>query len=199
MDIEKRKNQIITELYESGKLQEKIKMICYQHRIPTDADIQSDILQVAMENLIKYDTNKFIEAYTDNPNRIIGLAVRIILRNGVYVDKRSAGGFKKSIAQQILHQSTYNTLVTVNTVDDIHDEFSKILKSDDTDPEEYETNYQNMWDYVRSNLNEFETMILNMVLEEKKPKGKKFKAEFEELKEKIKELINEFNEWKNNN
>jgi hypothetical protein len=195
MTLQQQKDKALTELFKSKILKDKIEYICFKHKIPRNAGIQEDILQVCFENLINYPTDKFMEAYNDNPSRIVGLAVRIILRTGVYSDKRSASGFRKSIGQQILHQSTLNTLTHLSSYDSDNDDdsdgFGLQLFSNDFDVMEFEEDYENMWKNVRSNITENEEQLLDFALENNIPKMKgAVKKNYIALLPKIKTIIN---------
>jgi len=191
------KTKAITELYKNKELQDKIQGICINHGIPLQAGIQEDILQTAMEQLILYPTDKFCEAYLDNPRRIFGLTIRIILRNGVYYDNRTPNGHRKSVAQQILKGSNLNTLLHVNSTDN-HDEFNLIAPQDEYD-EEYEIIYQQMWHFVKQNLSKPHQELLDILLQLKKTRIKYHqKKEIPQLLKIVKELITEYKneyEW----
>lgn len=190
---EKIKTDAITELFNSKNLHEKVNTICYKHRIPLDCDIQSDILQVAFEHLWKYDTDKFIEAYQDNPNRILGLGVTLALRKGVYLDKRTSKSWSHSIAQQIIHQSTLNTLQHISSTNDKEDDYNLPQYQIDNNVLEEERYEENMWIYIRENIDEYENMILDIILnpEPIKLKGK-LKKDYVKLLPKLKSIIIEY-------
>ncbi len=78
------KNKIISELFLSGELQSKIDGILQRHHFPIHADLQNDIIQHTFEQLLNYDSDTLISMYNDNPKRLVGLAVRIMLRTGIY-------------------------------------------------------------------------------------------------------------------
>ena len=188
------KDQALTDLFNSQILQKKIEYVCVKHRIPLSADIQSDILQVVFENLVKYPLDKFVDTYNDNPNRIVALATKMILWKGVYVDKRIAKGFNHTIAQQILHASTLNTLEHISsTIEDDTDSFNipQIALDDDSDDDD-----NPMWNYVRMSLNKDENDLLNIILAPTyKLKGSQKKL-YPQLLEKIKDLITQYNKTK---
>lgn len=190
---EKIKAQAITELFNSKELQKKIEFICLRHNIPLMSDIQSDILQVTFENLAKYDTDKFVQAYLQNPARILGLATTIAVRKGVLTNKNSKSP-KHSIAQYIMHQSTLNTDYHINTTDDEAFENLNInLTADDDVLEEYENENENMWFYVKQQLTTKELEILELVLQHNPIKLKgEIKKRYITLLPKLKEIITQY-------
>lgn len=196
---EELKTKVIEDLYSSGEIQQKIEYICYKHFIPKDSFINEDILQVVMENLWKYDTNKFIDAYLDNPNRILGLAVTLALRKGVYKDERTSKFWNQSIAQQILHQSTLNTYQHIDTTQDNTNDYNIIqISTDDNETMEFERNNEMMWSYVKVNLTQYENNILNIALTMNSPKMKgKIKKDYIKLLPKLKSIIIEFKKMQN--
>lgn len=194
------KTQGITELFKDKRLKETIHYVCIKHRIPLEADIQSEILMVVMENMVKYDTNKFVEAYTDKkkPDRILKLAKKMVLWKGVYIDKRCKKYWQHSIAQQIMFQSNLNTLEHVDSCDDTTNDYNLPQTAQEDNVEEIEQDNSQMWDYVRKNLTNEENAILYLCLQphtQPKMKGK-LKKNYQNLLLKLKVIITEF---KNNN
>lgn len=182
------KNKAITDLFNSGELQKKITYICNQHRIPPYSQIHDDILQVVMENLCKYNTDKFIQAYKENPKRILALSVTLALRKGVYKDTRTSKYWSHSIAQQILHQSTLNTLEHISsTIEDDTNEYNlpQISINDIyEEPEEHQ-----MWDCIEQQLTVEENELLQQHLQpDFKPK-KQVKKMLPEFYIKLKQII----------
>lgn len=183
--LEQIKAQAITELFTNHKqeLMEKIDGICIRHRIPLNASIQDDILQVVFENICKYNTSKLVEAYQDNPRRLFGLAVTLAVRKGVLLDKRTASGFNHTIAQRIMHQSVLTTLDHIDVTADDTEDFNLPQMYIDDSPDLYELEHEQqssacMWQYVRQRLSEDEEVLLNLLLQPDKPKlkGKQKKA-----------------------
>ena len=200
MTNEQLKAKALTDLFNSQELQAKIKYVMIKHQIPFDASIEDDILQVTFENLAKYDTEKFVEAYQDNPKRILGLAVKIILWKGVYIDKRIPKGFNHTIAQQILHASTFKTLQHISaTVEDSTEDFNIIQIGDNYNDEEITENEAllmaeeqdqiAMWQFVRSKLSVEETELLNVTLQPKYKLRGKQKRLYPSFLLKLKDII----------
>lgn len=207
------RNNALTDLFNSTELREKIKSLMFKFFIPLHADLESDILQVVFENLIKYDLDKFIEAYLDNPKRILALALSLAKRKGCYKDLRYGKGYNASIAQQILHTSTLNTLQHIspticgNDKDEIfsntYDHFNIILKNDDQGyytleeqiesdhiKDENEAFHINMWRNIRQNLTQQENKTLQLILDPRHVKIKgKLKKDYLQLLERIKTII----------
>lgn len=194
---EKKKLQIktkaITELFNSKELHNKLPFIFDKHRLPTGANIQDDVIQVTFENLWKYDTDKFIEAYQNNPKRILALAVTICLRKCIYKDNRTKAFWNHSIAQQIVNQSTLNTLQHIDSCnEESRDNFNLPQTGTDNYNDEDDNYSENMWQFVRNKLSVDEVEILNQCFEFNiKFKGQK-KKDYLNLLPKLKEIIEEF-------
>jgi len=199
MNQEQIKNKALTQLFNDQRLRDTIQYVCIKHKIPLDAHIQDDILQVIFENLIKYPTAKFVEAYEDNPIRILKLAKKILLWKGVYTDKRSKKGWNHSIAQQLIYQSTLATLQHIDSIDTTTDEYNiplfndhdAILEQEEDDEE------KQMWLYVKQNITTEENQILDTQLQQqpKKLKGIEKKI-FQNLLPKMKIIITNFKNQK---
>lgn len=189
---ERIKHQAITDLFNSNMLEEKIKGMLYRYRVPINAEIQNDVLQTVFLELTRYNTDKFVEAYLDNPKRIFALAITIAYRSGFGYDKRTQSGHNKSIAQKILHQSTLNTLQHIDTNADDTDDFNlpQVAIDDIPDEEDHQPFTSDMWQYVKQRLNEEEEGLLNLMLQPEPPKLKGIqKKEFVRLKEQLKTII----------
>lgn len=191
------KDKAITDLFNSGIIQAKIKGICIRHNISLDTDIPNDILMVTFENICKYDLNKFYEMISDkkNPNRLIGLATTIAVQKGVFKHKTKSKYWIHSIAQQILHASTFNTQYHINPTE--NDEDFNIQVESEIEIDETEMDNENMWEYVRLKLSVDEIEILDTLLlpESQQPKLKgEFKKQYKALLPKIKIIITEYNQ-----
>lgn len=210
---ERIKHKAITELFNSKQLQKKLEGIMERHNLPTQAGIQDDILQTTFEHLSKYPTNKIVEMYKDNPTRLVGLGMKIMIKEGVLADLRSPAGYRYKTASNILHLSNLGTYRTANnneegkyinnnnhhinpsnTLDD--DDYESVsLKYDDEDEKEEEINQQ-MWIYVRNHLTplEEETLDYALVLPSSKMR-KQLKKDYFKLLPKLKELITTFKKY----
>lgn len=193
---QKIKDKALIELFNDERLTNTIEYVCIKHQIPLNADIQSDIKSVVFENLIKYDLDKFVEAYQDEPDRILKLAKKMVLWKGVYQDKRCKKSWMHTIAQQIIHQSTLNTLEHIDSIDESTDDFN--LPQADTNDllirNEDEENEIQMWEYVRSQLTNLENEVLDVALLPTPPKMKgTLKKQYQALLPKLKIIITEYN------
>jgi hypothetical protein len=161
------KEQIITELYKSGQLQEKLVGIMYRHKIPMNADLQNDIIQTTFLNLTEYDTNKLIEAYENNPKRILALAVTIMLRKCILKDKRY-GNNKHSLLTSLLYSSSLNTNnIPITPTDDYDENF--YMHSVIQEEEEMEmTDYYELWEYLKTKLNKEDKLLINKLFNKQK-------------------------------
>ncbi len=186
------KNKAITDLYNSKQIHNKLPGIMTRHRIPMHAEIENDIIQVCFENLSKYPTDKFVEAYQDKKERIVGLAVRILLTKCIYKDSRIPKGWNHSIAQQILFGGVLNSLDHIDSTSDDTDNFNIPQISPHLE-EEYEEENIQMWSYVKRQLNNEENQILNSCLQPNSSKMKGLvKKQYQALLPKLKIIITEY-------
>lgn len=207
LSLEKQKEIILTELYNSGQLQDKVYWALNRHRIPNQAGIQDDIIQEIFLNLSKFNTKELVEIYNDNPKRVLGLAVTIMSRKGLSHDKRSQYGYKSSPAAEIMHLSNIGTytLANINNQDEhtttSNHSISPFEKDDDkefdipdrNDPEDIEERENEMWSFVRNQLTpmEEETLDYALVLPPSKMR-KQLKKDYYKLLPKLKTLITDF-------
>jgi hypothetical protein len=177
------KDKILTELFNSNQLQDKLPGIMARHHIPMKAGIEDDIIQTTFENLCMYDTDKMIEAYNNNPKRILALGVTIMLRKCILKDKRY-NNINHSLTTFMLYTSSFNTAnTTINHTDTFDTElFTLPNKIDD---EEEGVDYFEMFEYVKLNLNKTEIKLLNKIIK----KEKVDKTIKKELLNKIKSIL----------
>ena len=178
------KNNIITELFNSGLIQEKISGMCYRNFISRDTYIQEDILQEVFFHVSKVPVETVIEMYEDNPSRLIGLSVRIIAWKGLSGLNNTKLQPKHSVAKHILFASNLNRAMPLSlNGNENKQEYLFIEKNclgDDAD----------IWATFESELNEedlafLETFIFN------KAKGrnrKEVKKKYECIVDKIKAI-----------
>ena len=209
---QKQKELILTELYNSGQLQQKLEGILERHRIPKEADIQSDIIQTTFEHLTKYNTEKMLEAYYDNPKRILGLGVRILIKKNILQDNRTPGGYKHSTAPNILHLSNLASFRLNEKTDEEDYLLTTNYYLNHTDYTEQEETYNSlpaigcfetddeeernieMWEFIRNELTplEEETLDYALILPPNKMR-KHLKKDYLKLLPRLKQLITEFN------
>jgi hypothetical protein len=178
------KNNILTELYNSGQLQHKLIGIMKRHNIPGNAEIQDDIIQTTFLHLTEYDTIKMIDAYTQNPKRILALGVTIMLRKCILKDNRYNNP-KHSLAEYILYGSPLKSYNSSITPTDEFDEYLILSTDEKFEDIDDETDYFELWQYVLTQLNKEEKILLNNLLLKNKVPNKDKKS----LNKKIKEII----------
>jgi hypothetical protein len=188
-------NQALTKLYNSNIIQDKIEGYMYRYRIPNQADIQSDCLQQCFVEIMKYDEDKLVEMILDNPKRLVGLAVTILNSKQIFGLEKRAKKYWTGIAHNILHQSTYNTAYHINTTDmESHENQNiNLTATDDFENIEMEYERQQMWNYVREQLDPQEQEILDTHLSVSEP-TKDEKKQIKKLLPKLKELITKYNQ-----
>jgi hypothetical protein len=160
------KNEILTELFNSGQLQEKLVGVMQRHYLPINADLQNDIIQTTFEHLCLYDTDKMIEAYQDNPKRILALGVTIMLRKCILKDKRY-GNVNHSLTTFLLYTSSFNTQNTSITPTDTFDTELFTLP-DIQDEQEDGVDYLQMFEYLKLNLTKTENKTLLKIMQKEK-------------------------------
>lgn len=190
---EQLKNKAITDLFNSGIIQGKIDSMNHRYRMPPNAGIQDDVLQAVFEQLSKYNTDKIIEMLNDNPKRLVGLATRICYSTHGYGKDHRTKKFWVGTAQGIMNNSTLSTLTYIDVNTETMDELHTPLIGCPDDVEQREIEYINMWKYIRDNLDEYENMILEMILnpEPAKMKGR-LKKDYQQLLLKMKGIILDF-------
>jgi hypothetical protein len=162
------KDKILTELFKSNQLQEKLPGIMARHHIPMKAGIQDDIIQTTFENLCMYDTDKMIEAYNHNPKRVLALGVTIMLRKCILKDKRY-NNHKHSLTTFLLYASSFNTAnETINHTDSYDEELFTLPAKQDVEDIEDGVDYLEMWEYIKLNLTKPEIKILNKIIQKEK-------------------------------
>lgn len=178
------KNKIITELYTSNKLQEKLVGIMHRHHIPTNAQIEDDIIQFTFQQLLEYNTEKMIEAYQDNPNRVLALGVTIMLRKCILKDKRYNSP-KHSLTEYLLFGSSLRG----SNISFDNEPNSKELYDHEDIPENEKLDYKEMWDYFYDLLTNKEKILIKKLLKKEKVPNKQKKL----LYIKIKMILNNKN------
>lgn len=156
-----RRDKILTDLYNSGVLQNKLNGIMYRHSIPKKFDIESDIIQETFLHLSRIPAATLIEMYEDNPKRILGLATTIMVRKGV-AEHNVTHNPKHSIAQWIMYGSTVKSIIDYTNEKESNLLFS--ITDDDTELEEILEEHK-MWEYIRQNLTQPEQQLLDEILE----------------------------------
>lgn len=195
---QKKKERILTELFNSEQLQKIIPTIVYKAGLPMDAEIQQDILQETFYWLQRMELNKFLNAYNRNPKEIVALAVSTAARKGVYTDKkRNPNGkwWTHSIGQSIVHASTLNSkyhIVTTNPSDKANNNID-LEDSNFLDLEEKETYNTEMWQHVKDMLPSSDIRLLNVLLKHKHTKliGNR-KKQYKELLPKLEQIITQY-------
>jgi hypothetical protein len=194
----KTKDQIITELFKSGKIHEKVSGICFRNGIKKDTKIEEDIVSETFFHLSKKKETDLQEMYEDNPDRIVGLAVRIAIRKGVLTHSQYPSYPKHSLAKFILFTSNLNQTSSLSPSETIEDDYgvlndSQIILTDTSHEEDPEVE---LWKLIRGNLTEEENDFLDKLLNQKKGRGR-YKMEILEkmiaLKERIKQIVTENN------
>lgn len=193
VDLHTRKNKILTDLYTSNAIQDKVTNLLIRHKYPLGMDIQSDIVQETFLHMSKIPAETIIEMFEDNPARLIGLATTIMVRKGVLKNKETQSP-KHSIANWIMYGSSCGE---IQREEDEHPiDLLENMTNDDFEDD------SPMWEFIYKNLNEEETKTLDQLLErikQKKRIGVKRKTtKYYRLKLKLKLLITVYQKQKEN-
>jgi hypothetical protein len=194
----KTKAHIITELFKSGKIHEKVSGICFRNGIKKDTQIEEDIVSETFFHLSKKKEADLQEMYEDNPDRIVGLAVRIAIRKGVLTHSQYPSYPKHSLAKFILFTSNLNQTASLSPSETTEDGYGTlndphIVLADTSYEEDPEVE---LWKLIRSNLTEEENAFLDQVLNQKKGRGRykmEMLARMNALKNRIKQIVTENN------
>jgi hypothetical protein len=123
LDYDKRKNEILTEYVNSKKLttlKYKIRNICFRYYVTDYSKIAEDVLAEVLLQLAKYNSEKLVTAFEENPNSLEGISVRIAQRCFT-VKKKSPDNPNHSFGTKLLHTSTFksfNSISHTETYDD---------------------------------------------------------------------------------
>ena len=199
---EKIKADAISKIYTCGIIQKKINSLMYRYFLPIECDIQSDILHETFLGLSKYNTDKFLLAHfdLDNPNRMVGLAVRIMVMANCAKHSKKPDYPKHNFTKWVLFASNLNKIEVVNNTENESEttpEWDAINKNYDVNDDDNVD--ARMWIFVRENINEKENTLLDNHLNKfyKKPKmvGQEninYKQQNEEFLQKLKIIITQF-------
>jgi len=76
------KNRIISSLFESGVLQNKVQGICFRKKINKDTRFSEDGVQEVFLQLCSRPADEIIEMFEDRPERLIGRLILILRCQG---------------------------------------------------------------------------------------------------------------------
>lgn len=183
------KDRIITELYNSGAVQKKCAGFLFRNSIKQDTQIGEDSVQETFYWLSRYPTDKLIEAYEDNPNRVLALCVTI-LRFKCF--SRATSGYPRhSLAWWILNFSNLNSLSYYDSTEEgeeSKDNNRHFVLADQPDAA------NELWETVRGELTATENQDLDMFLNLEKKRGqlkKDMKERYNNLLKRIEDIITE--------
>lgn len=199
------KNKILTDLYNSGDVHKQVNIICFKNNIKPDTLIAEDIVQLTFTHLSNYDMDKMIEAYMDNPKRILALACRIAINKGVASNPLRPNYYRHSLGKMILFGSNFQQLASISETEhlDQSDSRNYILADPDTDiDEEYIDEQERLWKTIRAGLDKEELKWLEFFLDnenEKQLRLKSIKREYDILINKIRNIlkVNEYDTRRN--
>lgn len=189
---EKFKDKIITDLYNSGEIQKKLKNLLIRNNFPLGFDLESDVLQNTFYYLCRISADQLIEMHLDNPRRIVGLAVSIMVRKNVLQNKVT-GNPKHSLCHWIMYGSNCGE----KQRDDDDDELSMI---DNLSNEDIIDDDSKMWEFIYENLNDEEQLtfdeLVDRIRQNKKIGIKRKTTKYYRLKLKLQLLITAYQKQK---
>lgn len=159
---------IITELYNSGMIHDKMNGMCYRNNIPIRSKIGEDILQETFMELSRYDQDDLFLAYCDNPRRIVALATSIATRTGFRDMKTNDTSIRRSVAKHILHTSNIQKQEYLCTVEGSIVHYGQNQNGDTLEPIvdiQIDLLTIDTWKIIRDNLDTNMTIFLNFLLE----------------------------------
>ena len=193
MDYDKRKNEILTNYFNSGTLTAKVEGYLIKFWITRKTQLVNDILLQVYFELCKYNSQKLVEMYDANPSSIEAVAVTICKRQFRYRNNDYSNP-SHSYGTKLLFGSTYKQLEYLSPTDEFNNDNeykSNVLFDGDIYSElSYESS---MWEKVQLRLTSEEKVFIEELLAGVKPyKTRPFK-EYRIFKEYI------FNKIKNMN
>jgi hypothetical protein len=196
------KDKIITELYNSNILTEKIHGILYRNHIHKDTLIYEDVLQETFFYLSKKSAGEIIDMYyysragKKNENggclkRLIGLGVCIAVLKGI--TKSGKNYPKHSIGQWILFGSNLNQLSYLSPTECSHEDEPSHNNTVLMDPSTETDNFKEMWSLIREQMTPAQEKELEYFLNLKKKTQGRYKNEIKDrrtaLLKRIEEII----------
>ena len=153
------KEQIINQMYDNQELRTKIAGMCYRNEISLDTKIQEDVLQETFLYLWRYDTDRLIKTWCDDPKRVLALAITISVRHG-FSKMNNEQSPNQSLAKKILYSSNYKSRDSINS------EGSIVSEDYQTEKPLYEqTEDFDVWKLINENLTEDEREFLRFILD----------------------------------
>lgn len=192
------KDRIITQLYNSGIIQQKVDGICFRNHIHKDTRISEDIVQETFFHLSKKTSEEIISMYYDDGRkpdgclkRLIGLSTVIAVHKGVSSNKSDPNYPKHSLAKYILFGSNFQQLSSLSPTEHTDDDDKHqglVLRSHDDE----EDGSAQLWAFVRERLTAGERDTLQYHLDLKKTQGrypKAVKEKYIALLQRIEQII----------
>lgn len=185
----KEKNRIITELYDSNIIQVKVLGMAQRHGISRFTEIHLDCIQEVFMNLSAKPADYIIDMYNDDPNRLIGLCVRIASWRCFYNYQKKDKNPKQSLASFIMHGSVFARNLSIdNDTAHLFDDF--FLEKEDKNNEGVK--FDEFWDTIIEGLTDEEHELLIYFLNLKRKQGRldnENKNKLERLTNAIKSII----------
>lgn len=191
---QKEKDRILTELFQSKIIHEKISGICYRNRIHHGTYIHEDILQEVFLHLSLKTPDFIIQLYYDDGRckegslrRLIGLFVTIAVLKGVA--KIKSGNPKHSLAQLLLWTSNFLPLSSISPTDDectTGNNSTKVICDVTIDEDQIDT-----WELIRSKMTEEQINQLDEVLQaDNKQLKKELKDKYQSVQQLVGTIVN---------
>jgi hypothetical protein len=165
---------ILTQLYNSFSIQEKINGMCWRNQIRSYTKIHQDVVQESFYELSRYNIDELFLAFCDNPNRVVALCVNITKRTGFRKMNDNVSP-NQSVAKKILFASNLNKMNYISTTQDM-----VVFRNDTTDntnnfnglkdmelfefPDYITDDDINVMEIIKSNLTDSEKEFLQIIL-----------------------------------
>lgn len=161
----KLKQDIVQEIWEDTNLRFKIDGMCFRNNISKATALHEDIINEIVLQLMKYDDFKLITSYCDDYSRIFALAITIATRAGFGKLNKdchpNSSLVKKALFQSNLTKTSYLSTTEEKIIDGEKEFDLPIINDDD------------LWQYIRNNLDEEDIEFLDFLLD--KVLNKKYK------------------------
>ncbi|RKR82637.1 hypothetical protein BDD43_2822 [Mucilaginibacter gracilis] len=116
MDYEKRKNEILTDFFNSGQLKVKVEGVLIKLGITRKTELVNDSMSEVYFQLSKYNAEKLVTAFDKNPNSLIAIAV-VITKRLYRFKTQNPDNPNNSYLTKVLHGSNYRQLEFLSVTD----------------------------------------------------------------------------------
>jgi hypothetical protein len=172
---EKQKNKILTDLFNSNVIQNKLIGMMRRNYVGLETLIQEDVCNEVFYHLAAKPASYILEIHNRDPKKLIGLAVRIAVLKGFSSNPRMPKDYPNhSLVKYILHGSSlsiFNERIESTENTNHQEEYSKKTDSKyvfHADTDEYSEDESETLVEARKHLTDNENELLTRFMYEKK-------------------------------